>query len=236
MLLKLMYEPHELTLAPGKPLPGGPWLPGGPRPPGAPWRTQMRWHRIYSLQSAKVTCLLHVLIVVHKITTIRCLGFVCIYDQPFFLNEWTHTTVLSKMHFTVVFPPIISFSKCCYLVLNVLVPFLPLGQQDQLNQAVLSILCLLCPPDKIINNKIEHFSKNCVFWQFCKNYSGKRKIGIKLTCYLHSRWTSTRSPVRSPGAWQANISLQPALRIIRLWKNIRSDEMFSCMSSFHRRL
>lgn len=161
MLLKLMYEPHELTLVPGKPLPGGPWLPGGPRPPGAPWRTQMRWHRIYSLQSEKVILrLLHVSLLVHKFNTIWCIYdelslfiFFCTIYKMHFWHKMNPHNCAFKMHFPIAFPLMISFSKCGHLVLNVLVPLLPLGQQDPPNQAVLSIPYLLCLPDKIRNNK-----------------------------------------------------------------------------------
>lgn len=164
MLLKLMDEPHELTLVPGKPLPGGPWLPGGPRPPGAPWRTQMRWHQIYSLQSEKVILrLLHVSILVHKFNTIWCIydemslfsfarSTKCIFD-----TKWTHTTVLLKCIFQLLFHWWFPFQSVVILVLNVLVPLLPLGQQDPPNQAVLSIPYLLCPPDKMRNNKNKTF-------------------------------------------------------------------------------
>lgn len=79
---------------------------------------------------------------------------------------WTHTTVILKMHFPIVFWLIISILKCCILVLSVWVPLGPLGPLDPQDQAGLWNPYPLCPPDKITQNIFEIFA-------MCFNVSAK---------------------------------------------------------------
>lgn len=69
-------------------------------------------------------------------------------------------------------------------------------------------------------------NKNILWKKFCvlmilQMRLTNKKTRKKFTSYLHSRWTSTRSPVRSSWPRQANISLQPALRIMKTMKKFQ---------------